>query len=51
MFKFTRPEFEQKKETHIMIIVTEISLDSPIIRILGHLDILWQSIKPVGTAC
>lgn len=50
MIKITRPEVEQKKETHIMII-TEISLDSPIIHILGHLDILWQSVKPVGTAC
>lgn len=51
MFKMARPEVEQKKETHIMIIVTEISLYSPIIHILGHLDILWQSVKPVGTGC
>lgn len=42
----TRPEVEQKKETHVMIIVTEISIDSPILCILGHLDILWQSVKP-----
>lgn len=47
----TRHEVKQRRETHIMIIVTEISLYSPIIRVLGHLDILWQSGKPVGTAC